>query len=110
MANPDDARVNAEAIGPTPTEIHHNLSVTARNVISYSLASENDVTSVRFRLNFCSKLRFQTVPALSLSRWDQFRQRSTSQGVMGQKNLITYTLTWENDVTSVRFRMNFFSK
>ena len=67
MANPDDARVNAEAIGPTPTEILYNLSMTARNVISYSLAWENDVTSVRFRLNFCSKLRFQTVPAVSLN-------------------------------------------
>ena len=59
---------------------------------------------------FVSNRRFQTMSALSLSRMDQSRQRSTSQGGHGIKNLISYDLTWENDVTSVRFRLKFLFK
>ena len=50
------------------------------------------------------------MPALKVSRLDQSRKKWNLRGSARSKSMISYTLTWENDVTSVSFRLMFLNK
>ena len=77
-------------------------------MISYSLAWEIDVTSVRLRMKFLFILAMPDHARVKSESIGPIPTEIDLTGGHGVKNLISYSLTWENDVTVCQLPMKVF--